>query len=124
MVRAGVVKHPSEWAWCGDDELTGRRSRYRILATERMLESLGAISMAAFQRIYTGGIQEFLQKRCLTRDPAWTESLAVGEQVFVEKVAANTGNRFRFKYTYTGSSTPDAACCVCEKGNSYNSKNS
>jgi putative transposase len=38
MVRAGVVRHPSEWRWSGHDELTGRRVRYRILALERLLD--------------------------------------------------------------------------------------
>jgi hypothetical protein len=29
MVRAGVVTHPSAWAWCGYEELVGERQRYR-----------------------------------------------------------------------------------------------
>ena len=40
MVRAGAVSHPAQWPWCGHDELTGRRSRYRILAIDRLLGSL------------------------------------------------------------------------------------
>ena len=28
MVRAGVVRHPAEWAWCGYHELVGKRRRF------------------------------------------------------------------------------------------------
>lgn len=68
MVRAGVVGHPLDWRWCGDDELTGRRSRYRLLTVERMLESLDLPSMAAFQRLYCEGINEQLARRTLVRE--------------------------------------------------------
>ena len=37
MVRAGQVKHPSEWRWCSYDELTGQRQRYRIIDEHRLL---------------------------------------------------------------------------------------
>ena len=40
MVRTGVVNHPSQWRWSGHDELTGTRSRYRILDVDRLLYSL------------------------------------------------------------------------------------
>lgn len=30
MVRAGVVRHPSEWAWCGYNEVVGSRKRYKV----------------------------------------------------------------------------------------------
>lgn len=110
MVRAGVVDHPSEWAWCGDDELTGRRSRYRLLATERMLESLGESSMSAFQRLYHDGIKEMLQDRHMAREAAWTDALAIGDRVFVERVASNMRYRLRYTYQNAGIAVPNAVC--------------
>ncbi len=31
MVRAGVVRNPAEWAWCGYQEMAGLRKRYRVV---------------------------------------------------------------------------------------------
>jgi len=121
MVRAGVVRQPSEWRWCGDDELTERRSRYRVLAVERMLESLDLSSMAAFQRVYSDGINELLMRRMLAREAVWTESLAVGEQTFVEGVANSIGHRRRFTYGDAGPAAP-GAICVREERSRYSSK--
>jgi putative transposase len=121
MVRAGVVGHPSEWRWCGDDELTGRRSRYRLLAVERMLDSLELPSMAAFERLYREGINEHLARRQLARDAVWTEALAVGDQAFVERVARSIGHRYRFAYSDAGTSSPGAVC-VREPGACYSSE--
>ena len=49
MVRAGAVKHPSQWRWCGYDELTGKRSRYRIINQERLLDELGFVLNTRFR---------------------------------------------------------------------------
>jgi putative transposase len=32
MVRAGVVRHPSEWPWCGHGELAGEKWRLSVIA--------------------------------------------------------------------------------------------
>ncbi|MFC1462300.1 transposase [Verrucomicrobiota bacterium] len=121
MVRAGVVGHPSEWRWCGDDELTGRRSRYRLLAVERMLESLEIPSMSAFQRLYTEGIEDLLARRQFAREAAWTGALAVGDQLFVEKAAKSIGHRYRFTYSDAGTETPGTVC-VHEEHSSYSAE--
>lgn len=120
MVRAGVVGHPSEWHWSGEDELTGRRSRYRLLAVERMLESLEMPSMAEFQRVYREGINEQLARRRLAREAFWTEALAVGDRMFVERVANSFGHRHRFSYLDAGTAA-SGAICVREDGAAYGS---
>jgi putative transposase len=120
MVRAGVVAHPSEWRWCGDDELMGRRSRYRILNADRMLESLDLPSMAAFQKVYTEGIDERLARRQLDREAVWTEALAVGEKTFVEHAAKSIGHRYRFDYKDAKIGEP-GVICVREQNVPYSS---
>ena len=40
MVRAGVVSHPNEWAWCGYHEIFGKRQRYRLLDIKRLVKRL------------------------------------------------------------------------------------
>lgn len=91
MVRAGrAAPHPCEWRWCGDDELMGHRTRYRLLDLERMIQSMDLPSVSAFQRIQSQGMDELLTRRQLAREPVWTEALAVGDRAFVETAA----NRF------------------------------
>ena len=51
MVRAGVVEHPSQWRWCGYDELTGKRTRYCLLDFDRLLESLDVANLADYPRL-------------------------------------------------------------------------
>ncbi len=40
MVRAGVVREPAEWAWCGYGELVGLRRRYRVVDLSACAEAL------------------------------------------------------------------------------------
>jgi hypothetical protein len=121
-IRAGVVKNPAEWAWCGDDELTGRRSRYRLLSLDRMLEGLGLDFLASFVRLYRDGIGEKLQRQPLMREAEWTEALAIGDPAFVERVAGRFGHRRRFAYSDAGTGIPHAFC-VREATSRYRSKN-
>ena len=100
----------------------GRRSRYRVLALERMLDSLELPSMTAFQRVYGEGINELLARRSFGREAVWTEALAVGDQTFVERVADSFGHRHRFTYTDAGTAAP-GAICVREEGTCYSSNN-
>jgi putative transposase len=94
MVRAGAVPHPREWRWCGYDELTGGRRRYRLVNEERLLESLGMTNrLKEFRELYVETIERRLVGGQMTREPHWTESLAVGSQPFVEAVQANYTRR-------------------------------
>lgn len=104
MVRARVVGHPAQWPWNGHDELTGRRSRYRILALDRLLDSLDMTDIEDLRTAYQQGIEEQLRLRRLRREPEWTESLAVGDRTFVERVTGSFQRRRQFDYAeVTGS---------------------
>jgi putative transposase len=98
MVRAGVVEHPSEWRWCAYDELMGELSRYRIVDIERLLQSLDMARVEDLRRVYQEGIHRQLERRTLARAPEWTESLAVGDRVFVERVARDYQRRGEYSY--------------------------
>jgi putative transposase len=97
MVRAGAVKHPREWRWCGYDELTGRRKRYRLLDRDAIAQYLGQGSLVAFGDDYEAAIADALARRRLKREPYWTESLAVGGHDFVDEVASHTDVRIRLE---------------------------
>ncbi len=99
MVRAGVVQHPEEWRWCGFDELTGRRQRYRLLDFDCVLKWNDGMSHHEFAGLYELAIAEALERRRLQRNPIWTESIAVGSKAFISTIAQRLLNRRRLEET-------------------------
>jgi putative transposase len=98
MVRAGAVKHPSQWPWCGYREWAGLRRRYRVVDQRECLQLCGAADVAEFQRHYECLIQERLA-RDMAREPQWTESIAVGSRAFVDEIARGITCRQRLEST-------------------------
>ena len=101
MVRAGVVAHPEQWAWCGYDELVGKRRRYRLVDRERLLELAGGCDAAEFAANYAAMVLEDIERGRLARDPCWSESIAVGDEAFVAKVEGETWNRSKLERSAT-----------------------
>ncbi len=94
MVRAGVVKHPSEWRWCSYNEIVGDRQRYRLIDTERIANLFGQIRDATpFRENYRHSISEKLQKCDLSRVSMWSESLAIGSAGYVQDIEERIYNR-------------------------------
>lgn len=92
MVRAGAVDHPDNWRWCGYDELTGQRKRYRLLDTTRLAQSLNLNDETDLARIHEEGINELIALDTLKRESIWTEALAVGQQDFIATLRTHTEN--------------------------------
>ena len=86
MVRAGVISNPEEWDWCGFREWMGLRRRYRIIDLPILIEKTGAESLGELQRHYLAVLDDHMKAGRLSRDPEWTESLAVGDRTFVESL--------------------------------------
>ena len=100
MVRAGVVKHPEEWEWCGYRELLGIRKRYRLLDEVRLLEALGnGADLERLRRAYGENVEAALRVGGLTREAMWTQSIAIGSRQFVESVKDMLKNRRRSEIT-------------------------
>lgn len=93
MVRAGVVHRPEDWDWTGYHEIMGLKRRNRLLDMDQILEYLGLSSLQEFRMNYRHSIEESISRSELKRDGKWTESLAVGSNTFVEKVARKIRNR-------------------------------
>jgi putative transposase len=102
LVRAGAVRHPRDWRWCGFDELVGRRSRYRLLDRDKVAEYLTGGSGADWARDYEASVAEVLDRGRLVREPEWTESIGVGSRAFVDGIAAKI--RWRARLEVSGSS--------------------
>jgi putative transposase len=115
MVRAGAVAHPREWRWCGYDELSGRRSRYRLLDSEKVAEYLGGGSGAGLAGDYESAVAEALARGRLEREPEWTEALGVGSREFVDELAGGLRNRARLEFR----EATDGAWTVREPESAY-----
>jgi len=89
MVRAGVVRHPAEWAACGYHELAGRRQRYRVVNLPRLLWCLEMPGREAeFRAWYQATVDDLMRSAYRVREPVWSESVAVGSQAWVEGLAS------------------------------------
>jgi len=93
MVRAGKVEHPRDWRWCGYDELTGKRQRYRIVDQERLLGRTGFSAMSEFCGFYADSIERVLSEGRPERQAWWTEAVAVGSEEFIENAAKTCSYR-------------------------------
>ncbi len=105
MVRAGAVKHPSEWRWCGYDELMGRRKRYRLLDMPRLLELTGCSDAGELSSNYSALLEETSRGERLEREAQWTEAIAVGSREFVEEIADKIEGRVRVEVDEAGEDT-------------------
>lgn len=78
MVRAGVVKHPSEWPHGGYNEIQSPPQRYAIIDREALKELFAFRSGADLAAAHRDWIEEALSNGALRREGKWTESIAVG----------------------------------------------
>ena len=90
MVRAGVVKHPSEWKWSGYHEIQHPKARYRLIDHETLHKLLHVDSHTALAAAHRGWISSQL-KRAPEREERYSKSIALGSQSFVETVQAKMG---------------------------------
>jgi putative transposase len=86
MVRCRVVRHPSQWRWCGYEEFMGLRKRWRLLDIERLLNLLRMDDLAGFRANFSVALALAMEKRPLEREACWTESVAVGSESFVREI--------------------------------------
>ena len=93
MVRAGVVGHPSEWAFCGYNEIQSPPQRYSIIDRKRLMELVGIGVGDELSRTHTGWVDEILRSGKTARESKWTESVAVGNMQFIGTVREKLGIR-------------------------------
>lgn len=95
MVRAGVVMHPSAWAWSGYHEIQTPPQRKGIIDRD-LLKTLWDIKDdVAMQAMHHRWIEDAIKTRSIMRDPDWSTSLAVGSQWYVEAVKESLGIKAR-----------------------------
>ena len=93
MVRADVVRHPSDWPFCGYNEIQNPRLRYSLVDQEGLVDLFDIKSMDDLKKTYRGWVEEALEKQSRQRQPRWTESIAVGSEDFVRNTKEKLGIR-------------------------------
>jgi len=93
MVRAGVVKHPSEWKTSGYNEIMHPPKRYALIDQIRLKNILGFSDRAAMISTYSQLLDQTLQNNSLQRQVAWTESIAVGNEDFISETKRELASR-------------------------------
>jgi len=92
MVRAGVVNHPSEWPFCGYNEIQNPRPRKSLINHKSLIDFFGVGSMDKLQEAYRDWVSEGLKKQDFRRRKSWlTESIAFGSEGFVRDVKEKLG---------------------------------
>ena len=90
MVRAGIVAHPSQWPFCGYNEIQKPRKKNVLINYDKLMELFGASSYEQARRYHKEWINEYLDKGN-GRDNKWTKSIAVGSKEFVDDVKRELG---------------------------------
>ena len=104
MVRTGVVDHPSKWEHTAYHEFMGKRQRYKIVNTERLLKCLGVKDIETFRKWYIktlNGLLDLPERKRPPRQPYWAKALAVGDIDWLNGKVKSTGIK-RYKIVSTG----------------------
>ena len=97
MVRAGVVPHPEQWPWCSYQEWMGKRRRYTVVDQGAGLRAFGQSDLTVFRENYRRSVEKVIEEDGCRREPAWTESIAVGSDQFIARIKEVTQWRQRLE---------------------------
>jgi REP-associated tyrosine transposase len=96
MVRAGVVEHPSEWAYGSYNEFIEKTQRCCIINKAELLNSLHISNFEDFKKWYLLTLNDKLKDAALSRQDFWSKAIAVGNKNWLNEEAENMGVK-RFK---------------------------
>jgi len=91
MVRAGVVKHPSEWPCAGYNEIQEPKRKNVLINYERLRELLGFDTYDRVKAAHRKWVESCLKNGDNYREDKWTGSIAVGSEPFIEEMKAMMG---------------------------------
>ena len=86
MVRNGVVQHPSAWPHGGYNEIQNPPQRYALINREKLIACSGLGSDTQLRNSHQQWVEEAVNRDGNTRQPEWSESIAVGSERFVQAV--------------------------------------
>ena len=86
MVRAGVVAHPSEWPFCGYNEIQEPKRKNILINYQKLTKLLGFDTYDEVKIYHKRWVVSLLENGNNIRDEKWTMSIAVGNKSFIERV--------------------------------------
>lgn len=93
MVRAGVVRHPSEYNTSGYNEIQTPPKRYSIV-NQKALHDLFAVKKdQTFRQLHREWVDNELLNNATSRQGFWSESVAVGNENFIHDIQQNLAGR-------------------------------
>ena len=84
MVRAGVVKHPSEWPFSGYNEIQEPKRKNVLINYNRLKELLGFDTYDRVKSAHRKWVDSYLSNGNGVRDDKWTCSVSVGSECFIQ----------------------------------------
>ncbi len=93
MVRAGIVDHPSQWYWCGYNEIQNPRRKNVLIDYEKLGALTGFKTFDAFQAAHRSWVDGSLATHGNRREQRWSESIAVGSNTFTTGILSQLGPR-------------------------------
>jgi putative transposase len=93
MVRTGTVNHPSQWYWCGYNEIQNPRRKNILIGYEKLRELAGYDTFDTFQAAHRKWVDDSLASCENKRESQWTESIATGSNTFANKILSQLGIR-------------------------------
>jgi putative transposase len=91
MVRAGVVKHPRDWPFGGYRYILEPPQRYKLTDNKKIMELMNIGEFDRFCDTYRNWVDAAIMEGNIKRQPQWTESIAIGDKFFAEKVKDQMG---------------------------------
>ena len=91
MVRAGVVNHPSEWEFCGYNEIQKPPERYCVIDRLGLQHLCGFSDTEQFTAQHRQWVSDAIVNGRNQRENCWTESIAIGSSNFVEETKIKLG---------------------------------
>jgi len=86
MVRAGVVKHPSEWPFSGYNEIQNPKRKNVLINYQKLIYLLGFNSYEDFKIYHSTWVDLYLEDGRNIHDDQWTKSIAVGSNGFIDRI--------------------------------------
>ena len=91
IVRAGVVKHPSEWPCSGYNEIQEPKRKDVLINYERLRELLGFDTYDKVKKAHRKWVDSCLKNGDNSREDKWTGGIAVGSKGFIGDIKAIMG---------------------------------
>jgi hypothetical protein len=91
MVRVEIVRHPSEWPFCGYNEIQEPKRKNILINYTKLTELLGPDSYDEVKTYHKRWVEDYLGNSKNVRYGKCIKSSAVGDRSFVERLTSLMG---------------------------------